>query len=142
MEKISGILPSTARVTTVDLKGSGTARSGMPNFGRETASTSFDRRAQEMNTSQRTMERQSDPKSEIVKQMADSFFMNKQKSYDAESELASKESAGEIGDSLRKSIESQVAPKNLKVIAVSDSGEEVIDESDAPSVGRHIDIQA
>lgn len=35
MEKISGILPANARVTTVDLRNSGTSRSGMPNFGRD-----------------------------------------------------------------------------------------------------------
>ena len=34
MEKISGILPASSRVTSVDLKSSGAVRSGTPNYGR------------------------------------------------------------------------------------------------------------
>jgi hypothetical protein len=34
VEKISGILPASRRITTVDLRGSGSVRAGTPNFGR------------------------------------------------------------------------------------------------------------
>ena len=45
MEKISGILPANSRITSVDIKKGGTARSGTPNFGRDVGLSSPDRRA-------------------------------------------------------------------------------------------------
>lgn len=83
MEKISGILPATARITTVDLKNSGTARSGMPSFGRDVGLSSVTQRrlanrAGDLHKEQMEWRHKSqDPKAEIVQRMADNFFMRK-----------------------------------------------------------------
>jgi hypothetical protein len=100
VEKISGILPATARVTTVDLRNSGSSRSGMPSWGREVGVTAaaakqmeaakqievaeqaqFSTSARAMGSFNQQMEGRvksaPDPKSEIVKKLADGFFMNK-----------------------------------------------------------------
>ncbi|MCH2534587.1 MAG: hypothetical protein MK008_09120 [Bdellovibrionales bacterium] len=41
MEKISGILPATSRVSTVDLQSSGSVRPGAPSYGRPVGSASL-----------------------------------------------------------------------------------------------------
>ena len=82
MNKISGILPSSARVTSVDLKASGTARPGGPNFGRPVGRSAPARA--DLSTAQKAMveldklERMKpplEPQVKIVHDMADKFFM-------------------------------------------------------------------
>lgn len=41
MEKISGILPASSRISTVDLQSSGSVRPGAPSYGRPVGSTSL-----------------------------------------------------------------------------------------------------
>jgi len=103
MEKISSILPATSRVTTVDLRNSGSIRGGMPTFGREvgvTAAAAQQAQQKEAATlalsrnqpdvlttaarANQTLSEQMqmrtskmDPKADIVKKMAENFFMNK-----------------------------------------------------------------
>lgn len=88
MDKISRILPSTQRVTTVDLKGSGTSRSGTPSFGREIGVSAMAAKKNGLDTSdlatlkmkeqfdQRKIE--TDAKAQIIKNMAKDFFVNQQ----------------------------------------------------------------
>ena len=87
MEKISGILPSSPRITGADLKNSGVARSGTPSFGRPTneslsqpsgqmtrASTA-DRAIAELNELQNIRSVQNnDSRVEIVNRIANDFF--------------------------------------------------------------------
>jgi hypothetical protein len=99
MQKISGILPANARVTTVDIKASGAMRGGMPSFGREIgvtaaaqkkieleAAAKFNLQSSGPNASASQFEHKNlmnirkenaDPKATIVTDMAEKFFMNK-----------------------------------------------------------------
>jgi hypothetical protein len=89
MEKISSILPATPRITAVDLKNSGVARSGTNPFGRDVGLSSIDRRKAleaalpkgsgdaAINETGRPL----DPRAAIVKDMADKFFGEKIKNY-------------------------------------------------------------
>lgn len=86
MEKISGILPATARITSVDMRNSGVARSGTPGFGRELGVSTVAAKNAALETAAKAnlthkdqiqmRNTESDPKSEIVRRMADSFFVN------------------------------------------------------------------
>jgi hypothetical protein len=88
MQKISGILPANARVTTVDMKASGVARPGMPSWGREVgvpiaaekkmqndaaAKASFVHKEQ-MQLREGSAK---DPHVAIVEKMAENFFVNR-----------------------------------------------------------------
>ena len=86
MQKISGILPANARVTTVDMKASGSARPGMPNWGREVgvpyaaekkmqADAAVKATIQHKDMMQLRKENGADPHTAIVQQMADKFFV-------------------------------------------------------------------
>lgn len=90
MEKISGILPPSARLSNADLKSSGVARSGTPSFGRPTLenSTPTSRPIERASTSERAVAelrelqniRQSqndEARVEIVNRIANDFFGNK-----------------------------------------------------------------
>lgn len=87
MDKISSIIPGNKRVTTVDLKASGSGRSGTPGFGREVNITG-DRLHSHAETAKAAMERQNDMmalrqpskeahKVDIVTKMTDKFFSQK-----------------------------------------------------------------
>lgn len=94
MEKISGIIPPNARVTTVDLKNSGTARSGTPSFGREVGLSSVVERNNNLDVATKANFIQvdqmklrgskDDPRAEIIQRMSDNFFMKKAKEYEVE----------------------------------------------------------
>jgi hypothetical protein len=86
MEKISGILPASSRITSVDLRNSGVARSGTPSFGRPTGTSAPAER--EIETARMAMERhgeimelrepnRKDEQLAIVDKIADDFFMRK-----------------------------------------------------------------
>lgn len=87
MEKISGILPASARITSVDLKNSGVARSGSPSFGRPQGSSSVVRKQQDVfqSAAERHSEAMSlrhpsqmaakDPQVAIVEKISSDFFM-------------------------------------------------------------------
>ena len=89
MDKISGILPATARITAVDLRNSGTARSGTPGFGRAVGVSTVAARQEALETAEKAnlvhkeqinlRNFESDPKSQIVQKMADNFFINNAK---------------------------------------------------------------
>ncbi len=82
MKKISGILPADKRITTVDLRSGGTARPGMPSFGRPVgpspeARTAFfaNQAAMQRLQDQRELASKRDQQAAIVKRMADQFFV-------------------------------------------------------------------
>ena len=78
MEKISGILPASPRITAVDLKSSGTARSGMPSYGRpQLEATGSARRETLPNAIPKAVGPVNDPHVEIVDRIAREFFMQK-----------------------------------------------------------------
>lgn len=81
MEKISSIIPSSSRVTSVDMKESSPVRSGTPGFGRAEAQAGRDRGAGE--TAKAATEAQTEmhdwrakdaKHASIAKDMADKFF--------------------------------------------------------------------
>lgn len=95
MDKISSIIPSNSRVTTVDIKASGTARAGSPSFGREqSASMQADRLHNHIDRNGgQAIERHNelmgqrepfkDPKAQIVSKITDKFFNTKAAQNDA-----------------------------------------------------------
>lgn len=134
MEKISGIIPANARVTTVDLKNSGVARSGSPSFGREVGVSSVIARSNELDLSAKANLIQADqislrsskrdPRAEIVQRMTDNFFMKKAKQYE---EIANNE------DNL---IENSTTDLTLN----SDLDSDESASEDSPVAGQHLDI--
>lgn len=88
MQKISGILPANARVTTVDMKASGVARPGMPSWGREVGVpiAAEKRMQQEAATKASIVHKEQmqlregsakDPHVAIVEKMTENFFVNR-----------------------------------------------------------------
>lgn len=88
MEKISGILPSSARVAAVDLKESGTVRPGTPGFGRaEGASALRDAkigqtasRASKINQEKLDWRSKDMQNAATVRELSDRFFKGNEKS--------------------------------------------------------------
>ncbi len=102
MEKISGILPSSARVTNVDLKNEMPARPGSPLFGRVegrvTARDKYSKAAahnrldvQTLNSHNRYQNPKDASKVRIAEKMANDFFMNNHFKIDPEIEFAEKD---------------------------------------------------
>jgi hypothetical protein len=85
MEKISGILPASARVKSVDLKNSQPVRPGVPTFGRPEGWTAADRVSLSAVARERASQEIADFKSSDIntkkRQMAsdatDQFFINR-----------------------------------------------------------------
>ncbi len=88
MQKISGILPANARVTTVDMKASGVARPGMPSWGREVGVPIAAEKKMQMDAAAKAsfvhkeqMQLREgaakDPHVAIVEKMAENFFVNR-----------------------------------------------------------------
>lgn len=80
MQKISSIIPSSRRVTSVDMKDAHPVRPGVPQFGRPMAiaSSSINKSsiAAPVMSEARTAEEQN--KMDIVNRVSDGFFMQKQ----------------------------------------------------------------
>lgn len=110
MEKISGIVPSSARVTSVDLQSTGAARPGMPSFGRPQGISSLTERRTALDTAAKaTFEHQdlmagrtpnvptanpmaaggADAASNTVKDLSDKFFATRLNSREKAIELPS-----------------------------------------------------
>ena len=85
MEKISSILPSTARIKSVDLKDGQAVRPGGPSFGRTIGSSPISKVAQQstaqiaLGKHEELMDRRTkDQKhAEMVKNISDGFFMKR-----------------------------------------------------------------
>jgi hypothetical protein len=91
MRKISGIIPSSARVTSTDLSAAKAVRPGVPDFGAPIGSSALSkasllpvsavdlvRQVQEKEMSD--AQRKESANVDIVSKMADNFFMNNRKS--------------------------------------------------------------
>ena len=106
MEKISGIVPSSPRVTSVDLQNAGAARPGMPTFGRSVGVSSLaERRGFMKIQAKASIEHQglmtervptgnlADPTvpasaASTVKEMSDRFFANRLNLADTREQMA------------------------------------------------------
>ena len=77
MDKISSILPASPRVTNVDLKSSGTARSGMPSYGRPQLDETGSARRHTQTNEMMALNKISNPHVDIVDQISREFFMQK-----------------------------------------------------------------
>lgn len=147
MEKISGILPATARVTTVDLKSGGAARSGAPSFGREVGVSSiFERRmaketapvANQIHQEQLNIRNTViDPKAEIVQRMSDNFFMKKNKSDGLETKPFTDEASDmRIDFSRQTEGDDSIVSGDQALTAPQDDG------GDTLAVGQYLDVRA
>ena len=141
MDKISGILPASPRITSVDLKNSGTARSGMPSYGRpQLDATGSARRHTQTNAMHATMSKPIDPHVDIVDKISKEFFMQKSQApkselmvdraaiFDADSDL------DPMTESTLPSVEQELAP-----VAVNDNQSEEVD-LDVPLAGGYLDV--
>lgn len=167
MEKISGILPSTSRITSVDLKSSGAVRSGTPSYGRPVGLSAPAAREIERTTAQNAravheqlMSRRSlDPRAQIVEKMADNFFVNRNRQVEAEPMSAiewdanadlNPSTGSESGVKINWSnaglgpvendeffIEKEDGPKSEKVAAEVPS-----EDLDRPAVGGYLNVEA
>lgn len=86
MQKISGILPNTPRISSVDMKDGQAARPGGPSFGRMVGSSSGPGRQALETTAQVAHQRHEElldrrskdlAEADIVKRLSDSFFMKR-----------------------------------------------------------------
>lgn len=85
MQKISGILPTTPRLTSADLKDSGAVRPGAPTFGRPIGESNLASRVRKssidgmMNDNQFISDRQKGviEKAKIIEDLSSGFFMSK-----------------------------------------------------------------
>lgn len=166
MEKISGILPSTTRITSVDLKSSGSVRSGTPSYGRPVGLSSAAEREIERTTAQnaramheRLMEKRSmDPRAQIVQKMADDFFINKNQAeaapmaaiqFDANADLDpatgadtgvkinwSNAGLGSVANDEFFVEKDAAIPKDNAVV------EATSEDMDRPAVGGYLDVEA
>lgn len=80
MEKISGILPATSRVSTVDLESSGSVRPGAPNYGRPVGTSTLGQQSAVNHIKQDSIE---ELKSKAIDGINRDFFMNKPKVHKA-----------------------------------------------------------
>lgn len=87
MEKISGIIPSSRRVNSVDMQNAAPVRPGTPTFGRPVGISTLAPELFSSTTAQKAIEafdaevaprkQPLDPKADIVKTMSDSFFLKR-----------------------------------------------------------------
>ena len=86
MDKISGIIPSSRRVSSVDLQNAAPVRPGTPTFGRpigistlapELIGTSTAQKALAEFDLQMAPKKSIDPKADIVENMSNQFFMKR-----------------------------------------------------------------
>lgn len=92
MEKISGIIPSSPRVSTVDLKNAGTVRPGAPGFGRAQGISSLaqtsaidvvDRMSlHELSGHRKTQKSPEHDQAKIVSDITSGFFMKRKREAD------------------------------------------------------------
>lgn len=141
MDKISSILPASPRITNVDMKSSGTARSGMPSYGRpQLEATGSARRHTQTNQMHAAMNKIVDPHVDIVEKISNEFFM--QKSQAPKSELIIDRAAIFDADSdLDPMTESdyQMAEQELAPVM---SNEQTSDDADldVPIAGGYLDV--
>lgn len=168
MEKISGILPSSARITSVDLKSSGAVRSGTPNYGRPVGLNSVTERENLAATRAQSAHvnlmknRSLDPQSKIVHDMAENFF-NKKNDIKVDSGISAYMNANADSDLNPLTSEKPMTqvdwsmPKVEMVEATSGVDNEVkivaqgvlesaeareAEDLDRPEVGGYLDVQA
>ena len=158
MQKISGILPSSSRLTTVDLKESGATRPGAPSFGRPQGESSLlnnsiirsAHRALQQHNEQFDRKTKDQKNTEEIQKMADNFFKTQSQMKNEldlvnnlliDEELLSPTGAPTVSIpelDTEEDLSSDNAPtENIKSLrAVSEV------DYDAPEVGRYLDVHA
>lgn len=138
MEKISGILPNSARVGAVDLKSTPALRPGVPSFGRPIGISTLNQEAPDTATraTQRHQElmdlrSKKDEHSQIIKDLSQNFFMKKAKGPTPVSQPTPAQTSlpTEVGEPV-------TALPTSPVVEASDP--EV--DWEAPLVGRYLDV--
>lgn len=136
MEKISGILPASARITSVDMKNSGVARSGSPSFGRpqgvstgaaiqsNISKLGAERHNEMMALRHPTQTGPKDPNVDIVEQISRDFFL--------------KPSAPSATDVAIESASIDYGPSADLDPATDSRGEDM----DRPEIGGYLDVSA
>ena len=150
MQKISGILPSSSRITSVDVKEAGNVRPGTPSFGRPLGESNLMQNSvvrsahqalQKHNElfAQRTREQE---QATTIQRMADSFFKNKEQ-LTRENDL--------VDEMLRENSMPQDLPPTISIPRLEGTpivhGEKPLAELtpqdlEAPEVGRYVDVMA
>jgi hypothetical protein len=158
MQKISGILPSSNRLTTVDLKESGATRPGAPSFGRPQGESSLlnnsivrsAHRALQQHNEQFDRKTKEQKNAEEIQKMADNFFKTQSQMKSefnlvndllVDDQLVSASVAPTVSIpefETEEEISSNDGPsENIKSLrAVSEV------DYDAPEVGRYLDVHA
>jgi len=114
MEKISGILPATSRITSVDLKSGPAARSGGPSFGRPQGLSTVAQRQADIEARQLA----------VVDQLANDFFVKTGRPVTAEAPV-------EIDPSEKYGVDADLNPLTAR-----------IDDLDQPEIGAYLDVTA
>ena len=124
MEKISSIIPSSARVQSVDLGSSHPIRPGQPSFGRPvgTSTLAGETRAETIAADAAEQKKMRDQE-KMVQTLTDAFFMNQVK----KSEVAS----APVADPLT------VAPQAVAASEPKETNEADLDQA---AYGRYIDV--
>ena len=145
MEKISGIIASTPRITSADMRNSGVVRPGTPSFGRPQGVSTVANRAEiasgratdELESLRSAREPNAQPKNEkaeIVERMAKNFFNNKPSVAATAVEGPRDEASQEILRKFQTEEESAFNPKGSAVL-------EHLDE-DSPVIGGRVNLIA
>jgi len=168
MQKISSILPSNTRVTTVDIKASGAVRGGMPAFGREVGVTAAAEKkvqleaaaqlkiqnpTQVLHKEQMQLRKEnSDPKALIVSEMARKFFMKSEKPAAEDMQMAVDENSDLVAataapmDAIAGTNEVSAADESAEIGLVDlsqiSSSQPVDDEENFLIVGGNLDVRA
>ena len=151
MQKISGILPSSSRVTTVDVsKEAGSVRPGAPSFGRPVGESNLFKNSVVRSAHQAIQKHNElwDARSEqqdqakIIQDMADSFFKTK-------NQIAHEKQLVKDFLTMNQPVEAPptVEIPNIKldepsVMKQKSPGEMTEEELAAPDIGRYIDVVA
>ena len=132
MDKISSILPASARITNVDLKNSGTARSGMPSYGRPQLNETGSARRHTQENEILQLNNIRDPHVDIVDKISKEFFM--QKSQAPKSQLVVDRAAIFGADSdLDPMTETEFAP-------IEPTTDDQSEDLDVPLAGGYLDV--
>ncbi|MFN7262519.1 MAG: hypothetical protein ACK5RO_10955 [Pseudobdellovibrionaceae bacterium] len=143
MEKLSGILPSNARLKSVDTKDSKPVRPGAPDFGRPKGSNSVQDR---MNISAQALQLAADDhlafkdakeatRTQIVKDVTEKFFNNRLKETLPATEKA-------LADETDEVMPTSVAPEAAVDILAQAKPKAVVTEESGPARGERLNVVA
>ncbi|MCB0389738.1 MAG: hypothetical protein KDD58_00535 [Bdellovibrionales bacterium] len=150
MQKISGILPSSSRLTSVDVKDAGAVRPGAPTFGRPVGESNLFKNSvvrsahqaiQKHNELWSERSEQHD-KAQVIQDMADSFFKSKNQMAH-EKQLVSDFMTSRQPKDLPPTVSiPKISLDEPSVMKQKSSLEMSEEELNAPETGRYLDVIA